>query len=829
MSLRNSNFSFIAFLSLFELFLSINIYAQPAKMPAIAKVYGKVIDASTKKPLEFATVSVFNVRDSLLGGALVKSNGDFEIDKLPFGPAKVKIQFIGFEPITQQVILKPGNVAFDMGNIKLEVNAKVLKEVVIEGEKSNVILGIDRRIYNVDKDLGARGGTAIDAMKSIPGVTVNSDGSVQLRNSSPIIFVDGRPTLLTLDQIPTEDIDRIEVITNPSAKYVADATGGILNVVLKKNLKPGYNGSITGSVGTNDRYSLNGLLNVRDGKFNVTMAYNVYTVSNDNDGFSNRINLSENEVTGFVDLDNLSLTTRSGQSGRLNVSYKINNRSTISMMQNYSTNGFRADEAQNFDFLDAVRNPILIGNRLNEQRTRWDTYNAQIMFVHNFPKQGKELTSDFSFISSVSENNSLFSTRNFQPNGTIFPNQPELQDNSGYRTADFGIWQLDFVNPISDTTKLELGARAAYKVSNSEFRVFNFDHGLNEFAFDSTLSNAFRIDDLVTAAYVNYSSMWGKIAYQAGLRFEQTYFVGQMTDREGRFEFIYPRGLSNFDKALFPSLYFSRKFDKKGEVQLNFSRKIGRPGFMQLIPFIMYADRQSVQIGNPVLAPEFINLAEINYSKIMEKSNFLTSLYLRYTTDKITNFYFPSPDDPEVLIGTYINGTSSMNYGWENTYKYTPSKMMDFTLNTHVFYTDIRAEQNNQLIANQGWSWNAKVIYSLRLPKQWSIQLNGSYEAPRFIPQGRMREIYYADLSINKNFNKHFNASFTISDMFNTKRFGTFYEDQFFIQDLSRRWEVRYARINLVWKFGEPDFSFFRRKGGQRGEPGSGGTEMQEM
>ncbi|MFN4123797.1 MAG: outer membrane beta-barrel family protein, partial [Flavobacteriales bacterium] len=462
-------------------------------------------------------------------------------------------------------------------------------------------------------------------------------------------------------------------------------------------------------------------------------------------------------------------------------------------------------------------------------RTTWNTYNAQLLFTHNFPKEGKELTSDISFISSENQNNSLFTTRNFQPDGTLLPNQPQRQDNKGYRTANFGIWQLDFVNPITDTTKLELGARAAYKLSNSEFRVFNFDHAFDSYVFDSTLSNAFRIDDLVTAAYVNYSSTWRKIAYQAGVRFEQTYFVGQMTDREGRFEFIYPQGFNNLEKAFFPSLYLSRKFEKKGEMQVNFSRKIGRPGFMQLIPFIMYADRQSVQIGNPVLAPEFINLAEINYSKMVEKGSALTSLYLRQTTDKITNFYFPSPEDPEVLIGTFINGTSSVNYGWENTLKFIPVKFMDFTLNTHVFYTDIRAEQNNQVISNQGWSWNAKLIYSLRLPKNWSFQLNGSYEAPRFIPQGQLIEIYYADLSINKKFNKHFDASFTISDMFNTKRFGTFYQDQFFIQDLSRRWEVRYARVNLVWKFGEPDFSFFRRRGSQRREPGSGGTEMQEI
>jgi len=809
--------------------LSLSSFAQQGKMPSIAKIYGKVLDADTKKPLEFATVTVLNMRDSLLGGSLVQSNGEFMIEKLPFGPAKVKFQFIGFEPLVQNVMLSPKAMELDLGNVRLNLNAKILNEVVIEGEKATVVLGIDRRIYNVEKDLAARGGTALDAMKSIPGLTVSSDGNVTLRNSSPIIFVDGRPTMLTLDQIPSEEIERIEVITNPSAKYVADATGGILNIIMKKNLKPGYNGRITAGIGTNDRYSFNGLLNVREKRVNVNASYNYYSGVNDNDGFSNRTNLNNNEVLGYVDINNLSLAKRSGHNVRLNVDYKLSNRSNLTMMHSYSDNLFSVDENQDFNFMDANRNSLLYGDRFNEQRNGWKVYNAQLAFRHNFPKVGQELTTDLNFISSSNFSNSTFTTNNYLADGTLMPNQPEIQDNKGFRTADFITWQLDYTNPLSDTAKLELGARIAYKISNSDFKVFMFDPVMSMMMFDSTLSNAFRIDDWVSAAYVNYSNMIGKIAYQAGIRFEQTYFVGQLTDREGRFEFIYPQGLKNLDKALFPSLYFSRKFNEKNEAQLNFSRKIKRPGFMQLIPFIMYADRQSVQIGNPVLAPEFINLAEVNYSAIFGKSNMLTSLYFKHTSNTITNFYYPSPDDPEILIGTFINGRSSLNYGIEQTYKYTPNRAIDFTLNANVFYTNIEAEQNGQLISNQGLSWNVKGIVSMRLPKKWSLQLNGNYEAPRFIPQGRLREIYFVDLSVNKDFNKNFTASFTVSDMFNSKRFGTFYADNFFMQDISRRWEVRYARINLIWKFGEQDFSLFRRRSAQRREPGAGGTEMQEM
>ena len=816
-------FSFIFFIPFF-------LFAQKAKSPSIGKIYGRVLDETTKKPLEFATISVFNLGDSLIGGALVQSNGDFLVDRLPIGPAKVKVYYIGYEAIFKTIKLMPPQAEQDLGNIKLNVNVKNLKEVNIIEETPTVTLGIDKRTYNPDKDLGARGGTAVDAMKSIPGITVNSDGTVVLRNSSPIIFVDGRPTALSLDQILADQIERIEVITNPSAKYVADATGGILNVVMKKNLKPGYNGAFNTGIGSNKRYNLGGNINVREGKWSFNLSYGNNTATNNNEGFTNRNNFTDGIFSSANRLSLNSIATRSGQNGRLQVDYKINNRNTIFATQSISGNTFEVNETQNFRFSDATDATILFGDRLNKQRTTWNMINSQLGFKHSFPKAGKELSTDLNFIHSSNQNNSYFDTKNYSNSGEILPNNPVLQDNRGSRTADFITWQLDFTNPVTDTAKWEMGLRAAYKLSNSDFDVSQFSYQTYDFEFDSTLSNMFRIDDFVGAAYVNYSNMFKKkIAYQAGLRFEQTYFVGTLPDRNESFEYIYPKGLKNLDKALFPSIYFSRKFNPKNEAQLNFSRKIKRPDFMQLIPFIMFADRQSYQIGNPVLAPEFLNMAEVNYSSIFKKGNLLTSLYFKHTTNTITNFFSPSPTDPEVLVGSYINGRSSSNFGWENTLKYSPFSMIDVTFNAHVFYTEISASQNNVLISNGGFSWNTKAMVALRLKNKLSFQVNGNYEAPRIIPQGRLREIYFMDLSVNKEFNKHWSASATLSDVFNSKQFGTFYSSEVFQQDISRRWETRYVRFNLTYKFGEPDFSFFRKRNAQRREPGSGGTDMPEM
>ncbi len=214
---------------------------RPGGAPAIGKVYGKVLDATTRKPAEFATVTILSARtDSVINGAMVRSNGDFSFEKLPMGPLKVKVSFIGYKALTQDVTITRERMEQDLGNLILEPDVEVLKEAEVTGERSATIMQVDRRVFNVDKDLTTQGGSAVDVMKNIPGLSVDIDGNVQMRGSNPQILIDGRPTTMTLEMIPAEEIERVELITNPSVAFDANTTGGILNVVLKKNTKPGY-------------------------------------------------------------------------------------------------------------------------------------------------------------------------------------------------------------------------------------------------------------------------------------------------------------------------------------------------------------------------------------------------------------------------------------------------------------------------------------------------------------------------------------------------------------------------------------------------------------
>jgi len=830
-----------SYLTVFLLFISsLTVFAQRPNMagggqgmrnmPAIGRLYGKVVDGKTKQPVDFATVTLLAMqKDSVISGMLAKANGDFSLDKLPMGRFRLRISFIGYQQLTQQVTITPNNIEQDLGNISLQVDAKSLKEAVVEGERAAVIMTVDRRIYNVDKDISARGGTGIDAVKNIPGLSVDADGGVTLRNSSPTIFVDGRPTLLTLEQIPSDQIDRIEVITNPSAKYDASTSGGILNIILKKNTKPGYNGLVTLGAGYPNRY--NGMLNlnIKEGRSNFNISYNINTASNPTKGYTNRTLLRNGETIGFYNQNNDVVMDRLMQNGRIAYDYNLTNRTTISISQGLMTGGFDSDEKQFFNDSDSAKSILTYGSRATTGVTNWDNYSTQLQLRKTFPKRGKELSTDITYNFGDRKNNSDFTTNNYNNVGQPITAQ-EQQVNRGSGTSKTLTYQLDFTNPITDTAKWEFGIRSNIKEEVSIIDVGYRNNNSGEVVMDSTLSNNYKINDMVNAIYATYSNMYKPmgIGYMVGLRFEQTRFFGELVGKNQSVEYLYPDGMSNLGKAFFPSIYLTKRVGEKHEIQMNFARKISRPGFMQVMPFIMFADKMNYRTGNPLLRPEFINSIEANYNRIFTSGNLFTSVYVRQTEGAITQFAQKYNDTSDVLLNTFINGNSMYNMGWENNFKISFLKRkLDLTINLNGFYTDISANVGNTSIQNSGFSWNTKAIVNYKLPKQYTVQVNGSYEAPRIIPQGKTLDQYSIDVSLNKEIMKTLSFNLILNDIFNTRRFGTYYESDVIQQNISRRRETRFVRLSITWRFGEMDASLFRKRNNQRRDGGGGGMEME--
>ncbi|MGZ6539898.1 MAG: outer membrane beta-barrel protein, partial [Bacteroidia bacterium] len=719
------------------------------------------------------------------------------LENLPFGTFNFKISFIGFKTYQQVITITPQNEEQDLGNIKIEAEEAVLKTVEVTGEKSASEMSIDRKVFNVDKDLTVKGGTAMDVMKNIPSVTLDESGNAQLRQNAATIYIDGRPTTLTLDQIPADQIERVEVITNPSAKFEASATGGIINIVMKSNNKPGYNGIVSGGIGTNEHYNAMAVLNFKQKPFGFQIVYNYNSFQNPVTGYTHRTDLSNNVATDYYNANDKSTFKNAMQVGTVNFDYFLNNRNTLSLSGNMVMGDFINHDNQTFSSLDASDAYLYNGNRTTNTKTHFENYTGKIHYRKTFPKKGKELTADFNYNTTNLNSPSTYTTNIYAANTTtLLPDNPALQNNMGHNVNQVYTFQADYVNPINDSTKFECGVRSNYKPSTQYLDVSTFDYPSGQYVADPYLTSHYKIEDLVNAAYVNYTTRVKKINFALGLRFEDSYYKGILTNKnDSSFLYSYPSGINNLLNSLFPSIFITRKLTDKKEIQFNVSRKINRPNYRQLMPFIMASDPKNYSIGNPNLTPEFITMGELNYNQVLNKGTMLLTLFFRNTQNPLTNYIYTSPSDSSILINTTINGKQSNAFGMDNTFKYTLFKGFEATLNMNLIYTFINASYNNVNVSNQGFNYTGKLNMTYRLPKSFSIQLSGSYESPKVIPQGTAKEVYFADCGISKDIKKFITLTASVSDIFDTKGRGTYYVTDQYTQNGWNRRESRYVKF----------------------------------
>lgn len=800
--------------------------------PSIGRIYGRVIDGGTGKGAEFTTVAVrMALRDSIVGGGITKASGEFSIDRLPVGPPlKVTISFIGFKPFEKQVHLTRDRMELDLGNITLAPDAELLKEVEVTAERATMVMKVDRRVFNVDKDLSAQGGTGVDVMKNVPGLNVDLDGNVEMRGARPMLLIDGRPTAMTLEQLPAEDIERIEVITNPSVAFDANATGGIINVVLKKTTKPGYSGQLQAGAGTNQRYQAGGNINMKEGRWNFSLSGNYNTSANSTDGNTARTERASGETSGYFDQDARSNSSRTMGGGRLGIDWQVTNRNLITFSQ-----GLRAHNNSGDDVLDAVisgpgRELLSTASQRNGSRSETLSATTQLGFRRKSPKDGREWNADLSYNTWSRSSRADFDQYSFASDGSQLPFSPRLQDNIGGSRYDQITLQADFTEPLGENDKLEVGIKSNWKRDNTYLDAFVSSPLIGSDVLDTSLTNDYGITDIINAAYVNWQHRLNeRWSMQAGFRFEQTWFETNIRNKDITFSYKYPDGTENLAKALFPGLYLSRKWESSmREVQVNVSRKISRPNFWQIMPFIMNADSRNVRIGNPTLAPELSTLAEVNHLLpfLKSKATWLTSAFGRYTQDVITGYATPLPSDTTLLLNTFVNGSYSMSAGWENIVKVEPMQGLQLTLSGTIQYTDVALTSAQASARNQGMNWNAKGIVAWRFMKDWNLQVNGEYEGRRIQAQGVSLPQYGLDLSIGHDISKKVTAVLAVNDVFFTRRWGNIIDTDRLYQESFRRREMRFVRFTLTWKFGEQNASLFRKRQNQRQEPGGGDMEM---
>lgn len=790
--------------------------------PSIGRVYGKIIEADSKQSVPYASVVIlrtFGKKDTIVGGALTSDNGEFSISELPLSNLKVRVSYMGFKDFERSITLsQPDNIEMDLGNIRLETDTKMLKEVEITTQKTGVQLGLDKKVFNVDKNITATGGTAEDVLKNVPSVSVTDDGSAQLRNKNTTVYVDGRPTVLSLNQIVSDQIESVEVITNPSAKYEASTTGGIINIVTKKNKKPGYNGSVSLGVGLPNRLNGSGNLNIKEGRFNWQASANYMLSENSIKSYSYRTNLNNGSIVNSFNQNSVTDNSRIHAMGRFGFDYTVNNRNTFSLFGSAMKGQFDDDDVQDFKQTLPTNEISYYGTRRSISENEFRNYTAQAMWRKTFPKKGRELTSDLTSNWSRSTNGSDWRTNTFSKDNQPIGINPSVQINDGGTKANQVTFQLDYTSPVNDSTKWEMGVRSYYSGRDQQFFADSLfsDNTTRRIVSQSTDLN---IVEMVNAAYLTYSGILKGIGYQAGLRYEQTNFSGtSRLTNEGDFGYDYPSKNVSIWKSLFPSLYLSKKLSQNTEVQVNFSRKIQRPGFREIMPFIRQSDNQSYSVGNPSLKPEFITLIEANYSNLWKSHNWLISAYYRHQEDPIVSY--SELDANNLIKTTFINGQGNDVYGLDNTLKLGFTKNIEMTLNSNIYNQTIRANDEER----NGWTWNAKAMLSWKLPKEFSTQLSGNYESKEIAAQGYRDPFAFMDIAVKKDFGRKASLTFSVNDVFDSRRRVSYTDTPIFIQESLRRREVRNFRLNFQYRFGKMDTSLFNKK-----KPARQQNQQQEM
>ena len=853
-------------------FVSLTIYAQvPAPAgprvapPAIGQVFGKLVD-SAGKGIGDASVLILQSRldtvtkkskDILLKGISSQGNGDFSFEDLPVtGKLTLKISATGYKPVEQIITFTrptgggapnggPGGFEKDLGRITMQTDAQQLTAVIVTGTSGRLRMDIDKKVFTVDQNIVSAGGTAVDVMKNVPSVNVDLDGNVSLRNAPPQIFVDGRPTMLTLDQIPADAIESVEVITNPSAKYDASGGGaGILNIVLKKNRKTGYNGNLRAGVDKLGAVNGGADFNVRQNKVNVFGSLNYNQRKSNTVGSVERLNLLESPRT-FITQNNEDKSNGRFIFGRAGLDYFVSNRLTLSFA-GFRVNGkFNPGEAINIT-TDSLYNGGTVrsfSDRLSEGDREFNGRGLAFGLKHLFEKKGKEWTADASYFSGNMDNSSLYTTNRYNHSKNSIASR-QLQKILGTGSDYNIILQTDYVDPLSEKLKLDAGVRAAIRGRENNNSNYFFDNAANDYVLIPSTSSNYKNTDNVYAAYASITAQVNKnFGYMLGIRAESSDYTGELTTTGEKFRNKYP-------VSLFPSLFLSQKLGDGQELQASYTRRINRPNFFQLIPFADYTDELNITQGNPGLKPEFTNSLEASYSKSFPKNNnLLVSLYYKKTDDLITRYLTPGTNPftgKAAIINTYINANESRSYGVEFTSQNNLAKWWDMTTNVNVYNAKINSD-DKAIASDAQWSWFGKWNSNFKIPANFTVQLSATYQSKTQLTpggggggfggppgarggggggggggfgqaqsaaQGYIEPFYGVDIAIRKNFLKNNAASATLSfnDIFRTRTFNQYSESQYFIQTYSRLRDPQMIRLTLAYRFGKMDATLFKRK-----------------
>ena len=789
------------------LLISFSAIAQRPNSKRTSKITlnGTVLETKTKQPLEYATLVLTNTKTKQVLGGVTNIKGLFSVDA-PSGNYTIKVEFIGFK--TKDLGTKNLVSSTNLGTILLSEDAETLDEVEIIAEKSTVEIRLDKKIYNVGKDMTVKGGNASDVLDNVPSVNVDVEGNVSLRGSENVrILIDGKPSSLVglngtdaLKQLPSDAIEKVEVITSPSARYDAEGTAGILNIILRKGKITGFNGSINTSVGNPDLARLSTNLNYRTKKINLFSSIG-YSYNN-GPGNSNIdiTNFNNNVITGFHTEDRDYSRKRKRFNSRIGLEYFLNDKSSLtgtfslgsSDGNNYSTNSI-------LDF-DANKTETANNSRIEDEDN--DGFNTQysLNYTNNIDDKGQKLIINAQY--SQNENDEA---ANISNNSTL------VETNTTKSHSKNTLFQLDYVLPLGQKSQLEFGHKADLQKSNSDFIVNNITNDPN--FFDA--SNSLDFNQNVYAFYTQYGRKSDKFSYLLGLRAEITDIDLTLVNTSETSKKDYTEW--------FPTVNFGFEINDTDNLTLGYSRRLRRPRSWFLNPFESRNSDTYIFKGNPDLDPTFTNSLDLGYTTRISKLTLNSSVYYQRSTN---NFQFVTQEETRTIGGVPtpiqlrqpINLSSEDRYGFELTTNYNPSKKVRLSGSFNYFkfktdgeftYSDSQNQITTQNFDAKNSSWFARFNARITLPAKIEWQTRVMYRGPQEQAQSNRKGMLSTNLAFSKDILKD-KASLVlnVSDVFNTrKRISTTYipsrDNPRSITDQEFQWRQRQITLSFTYRFNQ--------------------------
>lgn len=765
-------------------------------------ITGRVVDKSSGQPVEFATILIVDAATGDgLGGTTTDQNGTFSL-RSPSTSIHLDISFIGFE--TRRLENIPfANGEANLGILELSNPGQTLEEITVRAEKSQTEFKLDKRVFNVGKDLSSTGAGALEVLNNVPSVNVTIEGQVQLRGSGGVqILINGKPSVIASEQgnllgtITADMIESIEVITNPSAKYDAEGTAGIINIVLKKEERKGLNGAISVNTGTPDNHSVGLSLNRRTDKFNLFSQFGV--------GYRELPNEQQ-----AINRDNISGTTVASEGNEfrnefyynavLGTDYQINERNVITLSGNVSYEIEDQPSRNDFTLTDAANEILSTWKREEVTEATNPKYQFELQYKRDF-KDHKDHDLIFSAIGTLFSKDQSSEFTNTTLSGLDRDARQQTRTNFGQQENTF---KVDYTRPVNEKITLETGAQYITSDVNNDFSVSNFDG--TDFVVDPALTNVFNWNQKVLALYGTGSYQFTNLGVKFGLRVENT-------NLETLLENTNESNDQNYAN-LFPSAAASYKISDGVSVQASYSRRIFRPRLWDLNPFFNPRNDFNIRAGNPNLQPEFTDSYEVTSIFLLGETSLNFGIYQRYTTDvveRITTFQ----DNVSITLPQNI-GTNRTT-GLELNFKTIPADFLTITgdLNYNFFSREGELEATSfDFSADQ---YSGKVTTKFNLPLDFDFEVTGQYQSGFLTVQSEVSEQVFADLGLRKKLFKGKGAvSFSIRDVF-ASRIQESIIDQIEVYQYSRRLRGRFITLGFSYGFGKGEtmeYSGQRRRG----------------